>query len=110
MSCPDCFSGHVHDGTPQGQIIKLHGLDTYVAEPAGGAEAVRGIVVIIPDAFGWDFVNNRLLADNYAEKGNYRVYLPDFMKGMFDVWFFGPVQWQHQLNNSSRTLCSGLAR
>jgi hypothetical protein len=80
MSCPDCFNGHVHDGTPRGKVVQLHSLDTYVSEPTNG-KTVKGIIVIIPDAFGWVFVNNRLLADHFAEKGNYRVYLPDFMKG-----------------------------
>ncbi|PWY86052.1 dienelactone hydrolase family protein [Aspergillus heteromorphus CBS 117.55] len=78
MSCPDCFSGNVHAGSPRGEVIKLHGLDAYVTEPEGEA---KGIIVIIPDAFGWEFVNNRILADHYAAKGGYRVYLPDFMKG-----------------------------
>ncbi|KKK19291.1 hypothetical protein AOCH_000600 [Aspergillus ochraceoroseus] len=83
MSCPDCFSGHIHEGTPKGSVTTLHGLNVYVAEPSGDpAHEIKGIVVIIPDAFGWDFVNNRLLADNYAEKGKYKVYLPDFMNGM----------------------------
>lgn len=27
------------------------------------------------------FVNNKLLADHYASKGQYLVYLPDFMDG-----------------------------
>lgn len=80
MSCPDCFNGHAHEGTPLGKVTKLHGLDTYVAEPPDGRE-VKGIVVIIPDAFGWEFINNKLLADHYASKGSYRVYLPDFMNG-----------------------------
>jgi dienelactone hydrolase len=80
MSCPECFQGHQHEGTPRGTTTKLHGLDTYVAEPADG-RPVRGIIVIIPDAFGWEFVNNRILADHYADKGDYRVYLPDFMHG-----------------------------
>ena len=80
MSCPDCFKGSVHDGEPRGKTIKLHDLDTYVVEPSEGKK-VKGIVVIIPDAFGWKFVNCRLLADNYADKSNYRVYLPDFMIG-----------------------------
>ena len=82
MSCPDCFSGHVHEGTPKGRVTKLHGLDTYIAEPTADGPA-GGIIVIIPDAFGWEFVNNRILADHYAEKGNYIVYLPDFMHGKF---------------------------
>lgn len=63
-------------------MTKLHGLDVYVAEPAGGPDAVTGIIIIIPDAFGWEFVNNRILADHYAEKSKYKVYLPDFMNGM----------------------------
>ncbi|EAL89907.2 hypothetical protein KXW98_001319 [Aspergillus fumigatus] len=84
MSCPECFSGHVHSGEPQGEVTKLHGLDVYVASPAPeptGNSAIRGIIIIIPDAFGWEFVNNRILADHYAQKGGYRVYLPDFMNG-----------------------------
>ncbi len=63
-------------------MIKLHGLDTYVSEPTDGRVA-KGIIVIIPDAFGIDFVNNKLLADHYASKGDYKVYFPDFMLGEF---------------------------
>ncbi|KUI69748.1 Protein AIM2 [Cytospora mali] len=44
-------------------------------------KTAKGIVVIIPDAFGIDFVNNKILADTYATKGDYKVYLPDFMLG-----------------------------
>jgi dienelactone hydrolase len=80
MSCPDCFAGHEHDGTPIGQIFKLHGLDTYIVDPPGSAEP-KGIIVIIPDAFGLPFINNKLLADHYAVKGQYKVLLPDFMSG-----------------------------
>ncbi|KAL4973963.1 Alpha/Beta hydrolase protein [Aspergillus desertorum] len=82
MSCPDCFTGTVHTGTPKGHVTNLHGLRTYVAEPVGVPDdEINGIVVFIPDAFGWEFVNNRLLADKYAQSGKFRVYLPDFMKG-----------------------------
>jgi hypothetical protein len=78
MACPDCFRGRVHEGTPQGKIVKLYGLDTYVSDPTENRTA-KDIIVIIPDAFGLPFVNNQLLADHYAEKSDYRVYLPDFM-------------------------------
>lgn len=61
-------------------MIKFHDLDTYVVEPPEGRQA-KGIIVIIPDAFGMQFVNSQLLADTYAMKGDYRVYLPDFMRG-----------------------------
>lgn len=80
MSCPDCFSGTAHDGKPRGEIIKLHGFDTYATGPADG-RTPKAIIVIIPDGFGWEFVNNRLLADHYADRGAYKVYLPDFMDG-----------------------------
>lgn len=80
MSCPACFQGSIHEGQPRGKDIKLHGLDAYVTEPADGRQA-KAIIVIIPDVFGWEFVNSRLLADTYADKGDYKVYLPDFMNG-----------------------------
>ncbi|KAJ5607073.1 hypothetical protein N7537_003692 [Penicillium hordei] len=80
MSCPECFNGHVHEGTPRGEVTTLHGLKAYTTKPSNG-EAHRGIIIIVPDAFGWEFVNNRILADNYADKGKYLVYLPDFMNG-----------------------------
>lgn len=44
---------------------------------------MKGIIVIVPDAFGWEFVNNRILADHYASAGDYLVYLPDFMDGQW---------------------------
>jgi dienelactone hydrolase len=81
MACPDCFTGHVHLGTPTGEETTLHGLRTYVAAPQGAA---KGVIVYIPDAFGWQFVNNRLLADSYA-KGGFLVYLPDFMSGASSI-------------------------
>ena len=80
MSCPECFKGHQHEGTPLGKEEKLHGLDVYVSAPPDGA-APKGLVIIVPDAFGWKFVNSRLLADHYAAKGNFLVYIPDVMNG-----------------------------
>lgn len=80
MSCPDCFSGTIHEGDPVGKEIKLHGLDTYATGPEW-AEA-EGIVVIIPDIFGWKMNNTRLWADRVAQKGKFRVFLPEFMNGI----------------------------
>ncbi|KAL7950046.1 Alpha/Beta hydrolase protein [Trichoderma barbatum] len=80
MSCPDCFRGSVHEGDPRGAVTHAYGLETYVVEPADGQPA-KGIVVILPDAFGWEFVNVRLLADKYADQGGFKVYAPDFMNG-----------------------------
>lgn len=66
-----CATGSLHTGTPQGRIEKIHGLDCYVADPPSSPP--KGIVIIIPDAFGWKLPNNRILADEYAKKGNFQV-------------------------------------
>lgn len=80
LPCKDCASGVLHEGTPAGREETIHGLKTYVTDPPSGVVA-RGIVVIIPDLFGWTLNNSRVLADRYAERGGYTVYLPDFMDG-----------------------------
>jgi dienelactone hydrolase len=79
MSCPACFQGGVSTSHPTGKETTVHGLATYVAEPEENATP-KGIIVFITDAFGWDFVNNRVLWDHYA-KGGFLVYCPDFMNG-----------------------------
>lgn len=79
MSCPNCFSGGVWEGHPTGKMVELHGLKTYVAEPEASVTP-KGIIVFISDAFGPDFVNNRVLSDHYATRG-FLVYCPDFMNG-----------------------------
>jgi hypothetical protein len=83
MSCPACFSGHAHDGQPLGRVETINGRATYVADHKQGGSGAQGTIILIPDAFGWEFVNNRLLADHYAAKGNFRVLLPDFMDGSY---------------------------
>jgi dienelactone hydrolase len=83
MSCPDCFRGGVSASEPTGKETTLHGLPTYVAEPEAGVTP-KGLIVVITDAFGWEFVNNRVLSDRYAKAG-YLVYCPDFMNGKLSI-------------------------
>jgi hypothetical protein len=66
-----CATGSLHTGTPKGRIEKVHGLDCYIADAPSGSP--KGIVIIIPDAFGWELPNNRILADEYAKNGNFQV-------------------------------------
>lgn len=75
--CPDCFSGTISESTPTGSTDTIHSLPTYIAQPEDGVKP-KGLVVIIADALGWELVNNRVLADIYAKKGGFLVYLPDF--------------------------------
>jgi len=47
----------------------------------GNRENPRGIIVIYSDIFGLGLPNNKLIADGYAQSGQWLVYLPDFFKG-----------------------------
>jgi dienelactone hydrolase len=80
-----CATGSLHTGTPKGRIEKLHGLDCYIADAPNGS--AKGVIVIIPDAFGWEFPNNRILADDYAKNG-FQVLLPEFMDGTSPCLFY----------------------
>lgn len=78
VSCPNCLTGFVKDGTPTGTVTTLHGIPAYVTKPEGKP---KGVVVFLPDMFGWEMANARLLADIYAKEGGYLVYLPNIMNG-----------------------------
>jgi dienelactone hydrolase len=79
--CSKCITGFIHDGEPKGTVTSIAGLPTYVAKPIN-TRGKPGVIVIVPDVFGWEFINNRLLADAYAEKSGRTIYLPDFMNGL----------------------------
>lgn len=66
-----CATGSLHTGTPTGRFETIHGLKTYVADAPSGSP--KGIVVIIPDAFGIELPNNQILADEYAKNGDLQV-------------------------------------
>lgn len=74
----ECIKGTIHSGQPKGKEELLHGLNTYVV---GNRTSARGIVVVYSDIFGLGLPNNKLIADAYAENGQWLVYLPDFFKG-----------------------------
>ncbi|PVH91899.1 dienelactone hydrolase family protein, partial [Periconia macrospinosa] len=66
------------DGTPTGRDTMLGDLNAYTAPESDG----KGVVILyIHDAFGWTFVNARLLCDAYAEEVGAAVYMPDFFAG-----------------------------
>lgn len=83
--CQDCFKGTLRgDAKPTGTVETIHGLPTYVARPDPDSQGEPlGVVVIVPDVFGWELLNTRALADSYARRGPFVVYLPDFMDGVF---------------------------
>ncbi|KAH6956122.1 Alpha/Beta hydrolase protein [Fusarium avenaceum] len=81
MPCADCYRGHDHLGPVYGREAKLHGHDVYIAEPQTKPVSQTGLIVVLSDAFGWDTINLRGVADRYAERTGCKVYLPDFMHG-----------------------------
>ncbi|KAF2122869.1 Alpha/Beta hydrolase protein [Lophiotrema nucula] len=82
MASQCCATGELHTGIPVGSERKVHGLDCYVSEPPKGIPP-KGIIVILPDVFGWKLVNTRILADTFAKEGEWIVYLAEFMNGTY---------------------------
>jgi dienelactone hydrolase len=78
--CVGCVTGALHEGIPKGTVSTIAKLPTYIANPVTTPHK-SGVIVIIPDAFGWEFINIRLLADEYAERSGRTIYVPDFMSG-----------------------------
>ncbi|KAL5345111.1 hypothetical protein ACLOAV_010066 [Pseudogymnoascus australis] len=77
-SCPNCLTGYMKTEKPTGTVSTIHGLNAYVATPPNTPKA---LIVMIPDIFGWETNNSRLLADSLSQDGDFLVYLPDFMNG-----------------------------
>jgi len=102
MSCPDCFRGgiHNHKGDAKGQEEQLHGFRTYVTNPSSQSGS-KSTIIFLCDAFGLDLINNKILADRYAEGTGFRVLVPDVIPGgpasigLMDPMdqAFDPVRW-----------------
>ncbi|KAI1758610.1 dienelactone hydrolase family protein [Hypoxylon sp. FL1150] len=71
-----CFTGFEWSGTPSGKIGKLGKADTYIT-----GDNPDVVILMVHDALGWTFPNNRLVADHLAREANATVYLPDFFFG-----------------------------
>ena len=80
MSCAECFKGVAHDGKPAGTEDKIHGLRTYIAHPLAGPTS-PSTIIFVTDAFGFNLLNSKLLADEYAAKTGCRVLVPDVIPG-----------------------------
>jgi len=80
--CEDCFRGFKHEGTPIGTIETISDVEVYVSKPAGEYAKDRA-VILASDACGFSLVNNKLLADAFAENG-FQVYMPNILGD--DTW------------------------
>lgn len=59
----------------------MHGVRTYVTASTSSASISRSTIIFITDAFGFNLVNSKLLADYYAAKTGFRVLVPDIIPG-----------------------------
>jgi hypothetical protein len=72
MSSQCCLQGFQWNGTPTGKESTLADNKAYVT---GSNPDVA--IMVIPDLFGWTFVNERLLSDHYAKEVDATVFMPD---------------------------------
>ncbi|PVH78395.1 alpha/beta-hydrolase [Cadophora sp. DSE1049] len=80
MSCADCFKGSIHNGKPTGTEEFIHDIRTYIACPENTASS-QSTIIFITDAFGFNLVNSKILADVYASRTGFRVLVPDIIPG-----------------------------
>ncbi|KAI0271027.1 chlorocatechol-degradation protein [Russula aff. rugulosa BPL654] len=75
--CKDCISGiKVISARTYEEI---NGIKTYVATPKVDHPKDKAIIYL-PDVFGLELQNNRLLVDDFARNG-FKVYAPDLFEG-----------------------------
>ena len=103
---PCCVSGAIHEGTAQGTVQQINGLDVYVTGDVANKVSNSQLfvcrferkstisrsdvdptfsrqnrtIVYLTDIFGWSLINSRLLADELASHGFY-VLIPDIFQG-----------------------------
>jgi len=76
--CKDCISGVRYEGTDEGKYEVINGIKTYVATPKADYPKDKAIIYL-PDVFGLELPNNRLLVDDFARNG-FKVYSPDLFE------------------------------
>ncbi|KAI9573849.1 alpha/beta-hydrolase [Boletus coccyginus] len=77
--CSKCISGVRHEGTPEGKVEVINGVETYVATPTVDYPKDKAIL-FLPDVFGIKLINAQLLADDFARNG-FKVYIVDYFNG-----------------------------
>ncbi|KAH7924310.1 dienelactone hydrolase [Leucogyrophana mollusca] len=77
--CQNCVKGVRHEGTPEGKLEMIGGIPCYVGTPTGDY-AKEKVILYAVDAFGIEFINNKLLVDDFARNG-FKVIAPDYLHG-----------------------------
>jgi len=77
--CDDCFKVCKHEGEPEGTYETIGGVKCYVATPQSDYPKDK-VILFLTDVFGLELVNNRLLADGFAQNG-IKTIIPDILQG-----------------------------
>ncbi|KAJ7087618.1 dienelactone hydrolase endo-1,3,1,4-beta-D-glucanase [Mycena belliarum] len=72
-------SGVTHDGTPEGKIETIGGVECYVGTPTADFPKDK-VLLLLTDIFGLTLVNSQLLVDDFAKNG-FKTILPDYLHG-----------------------------
>ncbi|KAF5386516.1 hypothetical protein D9757_005876 [Collybiopsis confluens] len=77
--CENCVKGVTHDGEPKGKWEVINGVNSYVATPTKDYPKDK-VLLYLADIFGPQLINNRLLADDFANNG-FKTIVPDIFNG-----------------------------
>lgn len=81
-ACPDVsclsFTAAIHTAQPIGHLVTIHHVPTYVSR---GNATSNSTIVFLTGGFGFNLVNNKLLADQYASRTGLRVLVPNLLPG-----------------------------
>ncbi|KIK49101.1 hypothetical protein CY34DRAFT_7765 [Suillus luteus UH-Slu-Lm8-n1] len=77
--CKDCVQGVRHEGEAQGTLMSIGGVACYVATPTIDYPKDK-VILFLPDVFGIQLINAKLLADDFAING-FKVIAIDYFNG-----------------------------
>ncbi|KIK81524.1 hypothetical protein PAXRUDRAFT_832781 [Paxillus rubicundulus Ve08.2h10] len=77
--CSHCISGVRYEGTPEGKIELIGGVTCYTATPTINYPTDK-VVLLLPEVFGIELENTKLLADDFARNG-FKVVAIDYFNG-----------------------------
>jgi dienelactone hydrolase len=91
--CEHCVQGVTHEGTAKGEIVKIGGIDCYVATPTIDYPKDKAILYL-PDVYGLQLINAKLMADDFAANG-FKTIIPDYLNGdpAIDAPGFDIMKW-----------------
>ncbi|EMD39183.1 hypothetical protein CERSUDRAFT_112857 [Gelatoporia subvermispora B] len=77
--CKHCVSGVRHEGSAEGKIETIGGIESYVATPTVDYPKDK-VLLVFTDILGIHFNNTQLIADDFARNG-FKTIVPDILAG-----------------------------